>query len=84
METKKVLTRENELSVESRETAKKKYKGLGLTYNEVYYLDYEVDDETGIINNQKVKYYTKDQVSRNMKALKYAYIYAKGLAPSFI
>lgn len=81
MEAKKVLTRENELTVELRETVKKIYKDLDLSYEEVYYLDFEVDEETGMINtNKKVKHYTKDQVTRNLKALRSAYMIAKGAA----
>ena len=45
------------------------------------YLDYEVDEDTGMINkNKKVKHYTKDQVTRNLKAFKSAYMIAKGAA----
>jgi len=81
MEAKKILTRENELTVELRETVKKMYKNLELSYEEVYYLDCEVDEDTGMINkNKNVKHYTKDQVTRNMKALKSAYMIAKGAA----
>ena len=81
MEAKKILTRENELTVELRETVKKMYKNLELSYEEVYYLDYEVDEDTGMINkNKKVKHYTKDQITRNMKALKSAHLIAKGAA----
>lgn len=81
MEAKKILTRENELTVELRKTEKKIYKNLELSYEEVYYLDYEVNEDTGMINkNKKVKHYTKDQVIRNMKALKSAYMISKGAA----
>ena len=81
MEAKKVLTRENELTVELRETVKKNYKNIELSYEEVYYLDYEVDEDTGMINKKKkVKHYTKDQVTRNMKNLKSVYLIAKGAA----
>jgi DNA-binding XRE family transcriptional regulator len=81
MEAKKILTRENELTDELRESAKKMYKNLELSYEDVYYLDYEVDEDTGMINkNKKVKHYTKDQVTRNMKAFKSAYMIAKGAA----
>jgi DNA-binding transcriptional regulator YiaG len=81
MEAKKILARENDLTVELRETIKKTYKDLELSYDEVYYLDYEVDEDTGMINkNKKVKHYTKDQVTRNMKAFKSAYMIAKGAA----
>ena len=58
---------------ELHEFVKKKYKNLESTYDEVYYLDYEVDEDTGMINkDKKVKRYTKDQQTRNMKALKNA------------
>ena len=60
MEAKKILTRENELTVELRETVKKTYKSIELSYDEVFYLDYEVDGDTGMINRKKkVKYYIK-------------------------
>lgn len=79
MEAKKILTRKDELTVEQHETVKKEYKGLMLSYEEVYYLDYEVSEETGMINtNEKVKHYTKEQVNRNLKALKSALLVAKG------
>lgn len=81
MKEKKILTRENELTVELRKTVTKKYKNLELSYEEVYYLDYEVNEDTGMIDkNKKVKHYTKDQVNRNMKALKNAYMISKGAA----
>ncbi len=81
MEAKKVLTRENQLTNELKEIVKKEFKGLKLSFEEVYYLDYRVDEETGVIDrNEKVKNYTKDQMNRNMKALKNAYMVAKGAA----
>ncbi len=81
MEAKKVLTRENVPTVEFRETVNKEFKGLELSYEEVYYLDYKVDEETGMIDkSEKVKHYTKVQMNRNMKALKSAYMIAKGAA----
>ena len=47
----------------------------------MYYLDYEVNEDTGIINKKKkVKHYTKNQINRNMKALKSVYLIAKGAA----
>ncbi len=79
METKKVLTRENLPTNELLDSVEKVFKGVKLTYTEAYYLDYEVDEETGDINrNKKVKHYTKNQVNRNLKALKNAYHIAKG------
>jgi DNA-binding XRE family transcriptional regulator len=81
MEAKKILTRENKLTVELRETVKKEFKGLELSFEEAYYLDYKVDEDTGMVDkNEKVKHYTKDQMNRNLKALKSAYMIAKGAA----
>lgn len=81
METKKVFTRENKTVDELRDVVIKKFKGLNLQYEEVFYLDYEVDEETALINkNQTVKYYTKNQIERNIKALKNSYLIAKGAA----
>lgn len=81
METKKVLTRANQPTDELQDSVEKIFKGIKLEYTEVYYLDYEVNEDTGIINKEKkVKYYTKNQIDRNMKALKNAYLIAKGAA----
>jgi DNA-binding transcriptional regulator YiaG len=81
MKAKKILTRENELTVELRETVIKEFKGIELSFEEVYYLDYKVDEDTGMIDkSEKVKHYTKDQMNRNLKALKSAYLIAKGAA----
>jgi len=76
---KKVLTRENMPTDELERTVKKVIKGVELIYGEFYYLDYEVNEETGMVNKNKlVEYYTKDQTTRNIKALKSAYLTAKG------
>ena len=81
METKKVLTRDNTLAEELNATVIKTHKSVRLTYNEVYYLDFAVDEDTGTINKDvKEKHYTKNQMERNMKALKNAYHVAKGAA----
>ncbi len=81
METKKVLTRDNNPTNELQGNIEKTYKGVELLYKEVYYLDYEVDEDTGTINREKkTKHYTKEQINRNMKALKSAYLIAKGAA----
>jgi DNA-binding transcriptional regulator YiaG len=81
METKKILTRENLPTDELSEQVVRNYKGIKLAYTEVFYLDNEVDEETGMINKEtKVKHYTKAQMERNMKALKNAYHIAKGAA----
>jgi DNA-binding XRE family transcriptional regulator len=81
MEAKKVLTRENKPTDELRRPVKKIFKGIEVSYTEVYYLDSEVNEDNGIINKEKkVRHYTKGQVNRNMKALKSAYLIAKGAA----
>lgn len=81
MEAKKVLSRENIPTDELQRSAEKVYKGLKLAYIESYYLDDEVNEDTGIINKEKkVRHYTKEQINRNMKALKSAYLIAKGAA----
>lgn len=81
MERKKVLNRNNEPSDELHEFVYKTYKGLKLQYDEAYYLDYDVDEETGMIDkNREVKQFTKNQMERNIKALKNAYFIAKGAA----
>jgi DNA-binding transcriptional regulator YiaG len=81
MENKKILTRDNSTTDELSAVEKKEYKGVKLEYNEFYYLDYSVDENTGKINkDSKEKYYTKKQMERNIKALKNAYHIAKGAA----
>lgn len=81
METKKILTRNNTLTDEFSATVIKLYKGIKLAYNEVYYLDNVVDEETDIVNKDLVeRHYTKTQMERNMKALKNAYHIAMGAA----
>lgn len=53
----------------------KDFYGVKIHYDEVYYLDYEVNEDTGKINrSKKVKYYTKDQVNRNLIFLKKAIV----------
>lgn len=79
--TKRVFTRENDPTNEIHETVEKIYMGVKLQYEEVYYLDYVVDEDTGLINKDvKEKYYTTSQMERNLKALKTAYHVAKGSA----
>ena len=81
MEAKKVLTRENIPTDELQRSVEKVYKGLKLAYIETFYLDDEVNEDTGLINKEKkVRHYTKEQINRNMKALKSAYLIAKGAA----
>ncbi len=70
MKAKKILTRENKPTDELQGTVEKVFKGAKLVYTEAYYLDYEVDENTGLINkNKKVRHYTKEQVNRNMNEL---------------
>ena len=81
MEFKKILTRENKPTDELQRSVDKMFKDIKLTYTEVYYLDYEVNEDTGLVNrDKKVEYYTKNQVNRNMKALKSSYLITKGAA----
>lgn len=81
MEPKKVLTRKNSTTDELYDVVEKVYKGIQLQYNESFYLDYIVDEDTGLISNDlKDKHYTKNQMDRNIKALKNAYHIAKGSA----
>jgi len=80
METKKVLTRLNEPTSELQGPVRKNFKGVELEYPQVYYLDYEVDENTGMTNKNLVKHYTKNQMDCNLKALKSAYYIAKGAA----
>lgn len=74
METEKILTRENIPTDELQNIVEKMYKGIKLQYNEVYYLDYVVDEGTGFINkNVKEKHYTKTQMDRNIKEMKQSF-----------
>ena len=50
METKKILTRENTTTDELYAVVEKVYKGINLEYSEAFYLDYLVDEDTGLIN----------------------------------
>jgi len=78
MESKKILTRENEPTDELQRTVEKEFNGVKLSYKEVYYLDYDVDEDTGMINREsKGVFYTGSQVDRNMSTLKRAYSIAK-------
>lgn len=81
MKENSILTREHTPTKELQQTVETTFKGLSLLYTEVYYLDHEVDENTGIIDSEKkVPHYTKDQVDRNRKSLKSAYMVAKGAA----
>ena len=81
MAGRQVLTRENTFTDELQRSVEKEFKGIHIKYDEVYYLDYEVDEETGMINRQVlVEHYTKEQTARNLKAMKSAYLVEKGAA----
>lgn len=86
MVEKKVLTRENTPTNERQRSVEKVVKGVKIIYTEVYYLDDDVNENTGMIDKKKsVEYYTKDQTIRNLKAIKSAYFVAKGaVAPNEI
>ncbi|RVT71194.1 hypothetical protein EOD40_17440 [Flavobacterium sufflavum] len=78
METKKILTRENIPTNELQTIVNIGYKGITLQYNEEYYLDYIVEENTGMINyDAQEKNYTKNQMEQNLRALKNAYLIAK-------
>lgn len=71
--------RDNITTIELYCNETKNYKGLKLSYTEVYYLDYEVSELSGMVNkSKKVKHYTMSQIQRNMRALKTTYLIAKG------
>lgn len=79
METRKVLTRDNISVEELIDRIEIVYKGVKLNYQEVYYLDSLVCEDTGVIkHNVLVKHYTRGQMERNLKALKNAYLIHKG------
>jgi len=81
MSKRKILTRDNVLVDEQKRSLTKEFDGLTFCYDEVYYLDYEVDENTGVINKSKlVNHYTGEQTTRNLKAMKSAYHIAKGAA----
>lgn len=79
-----VLTRDNKPTDELHRNVVKEIKGVKFVYTEVYYLDFEVNENTGIINKDiLVEHFTKDQVDRNIMAIKAALMIAKGaIAPN--
>ena len=81
MTEKKILTRDNTPTDELQRTVQKVINNVKLSFTEFYYLDFDVDEETGMIDKQNlVEHYTKDQTIRNLKAQKSAYHIAKGAA----
>ena len=76
-----IKTRDGKTTTEQKGTVNKVFKGVKLTYQEVYYLDFVVNENTGMIDqSKKAKHYTKSQINQNMKALKSASLIAKGAA----
>lgn len=73
---KEVLkNRKNETVEELTEIVTMDYQGTTLTFEEVYYLDDDVNEDTGeIIKGKKVQFYKENQVSRNLKTLKKSYL----------
>lgn len=76
-----ILDRENNKTEELDRIVEINYKGVNVTYTEVYYVDFEVDENSGKINKDKrVRHYTKNQLERNLKSLKNAYLISLGAA----
>ena len=58
---------------EQRRTVEKIHKGIRVSYTELFYWDYEVNEETGTRDKNKLaRFYTKKQVTSNHKELKEA------------
>ena len=73
-----ILNRDGSPINELHEKVTKRFKGIDIIFEEACYLDYEVNEETGLINKEKkVPHYTKEQTTKNMKALKNAYLNLK-------
>lgn len=78
MNQTKILRRDNTPTEELQEIVKRTFEGVDFSYKAVYYLDYEVDEYTGMINKEKlVRFCTKKQMNQNLKACKEAYSTAK-------
>lgn len=74
-----ILRRDNTPTEELQKEVIKEFKGYSLKYTKVYYLDHYVDEFTGKIDRSKsAEYCTKNQMNRNLKALKNAYHVARG------
>jgi len=60
MVNKKVLTRNNKPTDELQRSVDMQIKGVKISYIEVHYLDFEVNEDTGMIDiNNQVAYYIK-------------------------
>jgi len=78
MHSNKILRRDNTPTEELQEVVKRTFEGIEFSYQAVYYMDYEVDEYTGMINKEKLaKFCTSKQMNRNLKACKEAYSKAK-------
>ena len=78
METKKVLTRQNKPTDEISETVEKLYKGIRLTFTEVFYYDFEVDENTGMVSDKLKE--QKKGLKLNLDALdQYEIVSHKGI-----
>lgn len=79
MESKKVIDRNGKATEELYCDVEKVYKGVSVRYTECYYLDYSVDEDSGKIDKtRKEKFYSKDQVDRNLRNKRNAYMVAMG------
>ncbi len=79
MEVKKIITRDGDVTDELYRDVEKIYKGVLVKYKESYYQDYAVDENSGKVDKtKKERYYTKDQVDRNIRSKKNAYMVAMG------
>jgi len=74
----KIQRRDNSFTEELKAIKTTNFNGIEFSYEEVYYLDYDVDENTGMINKKKLaKFYKSTQVKQNSKAMKSAYEEAK-------
>jgi hypothetical protein len=74
MKNSNSLTFDKEPIKEITKRVERFLKGVEFTYIESYYLDYDVDENTGMINkDNKVPYYTSNQVESNLISLRKAY-----------
>ena len=54
MHSNKILRRDNTPTEELQEVVKRTFEGIEFSYQAVYYMDYEVDEYTGMINKEKL------------------------------
>lgn len=66
----KIFLKNNKVVDELEEEVTITVDDVEVTFNEVYYLDYHVDEDTGMIDeSRKAKYYSRGQVVRNQNAI---------------